>query len=72
MANESEKPIVLLTIKQGAERFGVHPNTIRNRINDKSLPAIRNGRNIIRINLVDLEAIFTPYRGGEFGIWSQL
>jgi excisionase family DNA binding protein len=72
MANDSEKAIVLLTIKQGAERFGVHPNTIRNRINDKSLPAIRNGRNIIRINLADLEAIFKPYRGGEFGIWSQL
>ena len=72
MANESIKPIVLLTIKQSAEHVGVHPNTIRNRLNDKTLPAIRNGRNIIRINLADLEAIFTPYRGGEFGIWSQL
>jgi excisionase family DNA binding protein len=72
MANESEKQIVWLSIRQSAELKGVHQNTIRNRIADKTLPAMRLGRNIIRINQADLDAIFTPYRGGEFGIWSQL
>lgn len=72
MANESEKPIVWLSIRQSAELKGVHQNTIRNRIADKTLPAMRLGRNIIRINQADLDAIFTPYRGGEFGIWSQI
>lgn len=59
-----------LSIKQCAESKGVHENTIRNRIKDGSLPAERLGRNIIRIKPADLEALFTPYKGGEFGIWS--
>lgn len=59
-----------LTIAQSAELVNTHPNTIRNRIKDGKLPAMRLGRNIIRINEADLLALFTPYQGGEFGIWS--
>ena len=72
MANESEKPIVYLTIKQCAEKVPCHPNTIRNWLNDKSLPAVRYGRNMIRIDEKDLEKKATQYRGGEFGVWSQM
>jgi len=68
--NETNPVPTFVTIQQGADLFGCHPNTIRNRIKDESLPAVRLGRNIIRINLADLEALFTPYKGGEFGIWS--
>ena len=68
--NEPNNIPTSLSIAQAAEIKGVHKNTIRNRIKDGSLPAVRLGRNIIRINLADLEALFTPYKGGEFGIWS--
>lgn len=67
MANKSK---TWLTIAQCAELVNTHPNTIRNRIKDGKLPAMRLGRNIIRIDQADLEALFTPYQGGEFGIWS--
>ena len=59
-----------LSIKQSAELVKCHPNTIRNLITRGKLKAYRVGRNIIRINQADLEALFTPYRGGEFGQWS--
>jgi excisionase family DNA binding protein len=68
----SETQTPLLSITKSAELVGVHPNTIRNRINEGKLPAIRSGRNIIRIKQTDLESLFTPYRGGEFGIWTQI
>jgi len=58
-----------LKIKECAELKGVHPNTIRNAIKAGRLPARRLGRNIIRINQSDLEALFTDYKGGEFGLW---
>ena len=68
----SETQTPLISITKSAELVGVHPNTIRNRIAEGKLPAIRSGRNIIRIRQADLEALFTPYRGGEFGIWTQI
>lgn len=70
MANKSLDEITWLTIPQCAELVNTHPNTIRNRIKDGLLPAMRSGRNIIRINKADLLAMFTPYQGGEFGQWS--
>jgi excisionase family DNA binding protein len=59
-----------LSIKQSAELVKCHPNTIRNLITRGQLKAYRVGRNIIRIDQADLEALFTPYRGGEFGQWA--
>lgn len=47
-----EQPVVpnrLMTIKAMAELFGVHPKTIRRRIDAGLLPVIRTGR-IIRIH----------------------
>lgn len=58
-----------LKIRDCAELKGVHPNTIRNAIKSGRLPAQRFGRNIIRINKADFEALFTAYKGGEFGLW---
>jgi excisionase family DNA binding protein len=61
----------LVTIKDAAQRCGVHPNTIRNLILRGELPAIRIGARIIRINTADLDAVFTPYQGGEYGTWNR-
>lgn len=67
----SNAETALLSIKQSAEIKGVHPNTIRNAIKSGKLPACRFGRNLIRIRQSDLDGLFTPYQGGEFGIWSR-
>lgn len=58
-----------VTIKQGAEFLGVHPNTIRNLILRQELAAERIGARIIRIRKQDLLNLLTPYEGGEFGVW---
>jgi len=69
MPNNPTEP-TWLSITQSAELVNAHPNTIRNRVKSGQLPAMRSGRNLIRINRADLLAMFTPYQGGEFGQWS--
>lgn len=61
----------LLSITEAAGFCSVHPNTIRNLIQSGKLPAVRIGARIIRVSLSDLEAVLTPYAGGEFGVWSR-
>jgi excisionase family DNA binding protein len=56
------------TIAQTAEKLQVSPNTIRNLITRGDLKAERIGR-IIRIRKETLDALLTPYSGGEFGVW---
>jgi excisionase family DNA binding protein len=58
-----------LTTKEAAIEAGVHPNTIRNLIKTGKLKAERIGSRIIRIQEQDLNALFTDYKGGEFGVW---
>ena len=58
-----------LTIEQAAIDAGVHKNTIRNLIKSGKLKAERIGSRIIRIQQQDLNELFTPYEGGEFGVW---
>ena len=60
-----------LTIKQAAEAWGLHPNTIRNLITRGQLKAYRLGARVIRIDETDLNALFTAYQGGEFGVWNR-
>ena len=68
MINPDFQP--LITIKEAALTCGVHPNTIRNLILRGDLRAVRIGARIIRINAIDLDALFTPYQGGEYGPWN--
>ena len=58
-----------VTVNQGAELLGVHPNTIRNLITRKVLVAERIGARIIRIRKQRLLELLTPYEAGEFGVW---
>lgn len=58
----------LKTIKQAAEKLQLHPNTIRNLILRGELKAERIGKSI-RIRDENLEALLTPFTGGEFGVW---
>jgi excisionase family DNA binding protein len=60
-----------VSISQAAELVGVHPNTIRNLLMRGELNAERIGKRIIRIRKSDLDALFTPFIGGEFGVWAK-
>jgi excisionase family DNA binding protein len=65
-------PPKYVSIVQASALVGLHPNTIRNKIKSGELKAVRAGSRIIRIELSELENLFTDYRGGEFGIWSKI
>jgi len=61
----------LITIQAASELLNVHPNTIRNLIYRGELQAERIGARIIRLHKSDVQALLTPYRGGEYGIWAS-
>lgn len=52
-------PKELLTIAQAAEYVCSSPSTIKRRIRDGKLPAVRNGRKLY-VEASDLNALFTP------------
>jgi excisionase family DNA binding protein len=56
-------PKKLVSLAAAAEYADVHPRTLRRRIAEGKLPAVRVGRNI-KIDLKDLEASFEPVGGG--------
>lgn len=47
-----------ISIPQAAQRWGVHPTTIRRRIADGSLTAYRSGKRLIRLDAGDVDALF--------------
>lgn len=58
---KASPPEQFTSIQAGAAAYGVHPDTLRRRVRDGSLPAYRNGR-LIRIKVCDLDALFRPVR----------
>ena len=62
----------LVKITTGARLVDVHPNTVRNAIYRGDLKAYRYGARAIRIDVADLLALFTPYVGGEYGVWQSV
>lgn len=54
------QPSEFLTIAEAAARYHVSRDYIRHRIIDGSLPAVRSGRRIIRVNSLDLVRLFRP------------
>ena len=61
-----------ISINQAADLISAHPNTVRNLISSGKLPAFRIGSKLVRISKKDLEAVLSPYEGGEFGQWSKI
>ena len=56
----TDRPSEFLTIAEAAARYHVSRDYIRYRIIDGSLPAVRSGKRIIRVNSLDLERLFRP------------
>ena len=65
-----ERSPEFFTIRQAAHYLAVHPNTIRNLMLRGELRAERIGARIVRLRKADVQALLTPYRGGEYGIWA--
>jgi excisionase family DNA binding protein len=62
----------LLTIRHAAEYWGCSETTVRNRIKEGLLKAVRMGPRMIRIRREDLDAILQPYDAGQAGQWAHL
>jgi len=62
----------LLTIRHAAEYWACSETTVRNRIKEGSLKAVRMGPRMIRIRRDDLDEILQPYDAGQAGSWSHL
>ena len=62
----------LITISTAAEILNCHPNTIRNAMRDGKLSAQRYGARMVRLNKQEVLALLTPYKGGEYGVWSKI
>jgi excisionase family DNA binding protein len=58
VADPSDTPRTPASIKQAAQRGGVHPDTIRRRIADGSLRAWRFGPQQLRVDLDDVDVLF--------------
>jgi excisionase family DNA binding protein len=67
----NERSPEFFTTRQAAHYLAVHPNTIRNLMLRGELHAERIGARIIRLRKADVQALLTPYRGGEYGIWAS-
>ena len=61
-----------ITISKAAEILNCHPNTIRNAMRQGKLSAQRYGARMVRLNKQEVLALLTPYKGGEYGVWSKI
>ncbi len=61
----ADRPAEFLTIAEAAARYHVSRDYIRHRIIDGSLPAVRSGRRIIRVNSLDLAHLFRPVQSAR-------
>jgi excisionase family DNA binding protein len=53
-------PARVATIKEAANHFNVHPDTIRRRVAAGELTAYRLGNRILRVDLDEAETLFRP------------
>jgi hypothetical protein len=56
----STKASDLVPLMEAAARAGVNHQTLRRRINDGSLTAFRFGPRLLKVSLVEVEALFKP------------
>jgi len=62
----------LLAIRHAAEYWGCSETTVRNRIKEGSLKAVRMGPRMIRIRREELDEILQPYDAGQAGQWAHV
>lgn len=55
------------SIQRAAEFVGCNPKTIRRKISDGSLPAVRLGPRMIRVRLSDVKALMRPVPAAKAG-----
>lgn len=60
-----------LSIKETAQLFGVHSNTVREWIAGGSLPAYRLGTRLVRINPADVLKLAEPYSPIDRQVWGS-
>jgi len=54
-----------ISLQEAAIELGVSVDTIRRRIADGSLPAVRTGPRLLRVSRADVEALSTPVPTAE-------
>ena len=59
------RPVEYLPLSEAALIYHISVDTLRRRIIDGSLPAVRSGRRIIRVNTADLERLFRPVQSAR-------
>lgn len=62
----TDQPQEYISIAQAAARYHVSKDYIRHRIIDGSLPAVRAGKRIVRINVDELQRLFRPTQSARF------
>jgi predicted site-specific integrase-resolvase len=65
-------PPKYLTLRQASEIYGLSIPTLRVYIAKGKIKVKRIGARVIRIEVSEMENLFTDYVGGEFGIWSKI
>jgi excisionase family DNA binding protein len=58
----------LITIAEVAERFRVHPRTVRRRIAEGALTAYRVGPHLIRLDADEVDALLRPIPAAGAGV----
>mgnify|MGYP001329899438 CR=1 FL=1 len=49
-----------ISLREGARIYGVSVDTLRRRISEGVLPAIKSGYKLIRVRIADLDRVFRP------------
>lgn len=55
-----------LTVKQAAEQLGVCSRTVRRRVADGSLPAVRVGPHLVRVRADDIVRLVRPIPSASY------
>ena len=61
----SVKAVEYLPLREAAGIYHISVDTLRRRILDGTLPAVRSGRRIIRVSTADLDRLFRPVQSAR-------
>jgi len=60
-------PLALVSVFEAAERYGVHPETIRRRVSDGTIKGYQVAGRALRVDLHDCDAKLLKRVGGDRG-----